>query len=196
MRHRYPLNKSQSTWIEIGIRVKSTPVIEIALINKRSEEIIFTEPTWMQVMNLQNDINRYFDPNLRIECYDIDIDNINIHYTVMNQINKKAIGFRNGNKVVYILKDTCNNMYKLQYVIQNMREYLHPNLAVIKDRYKIYAQMIVNAQSIDINEIQYLIINSPHYNRRSLIDTEMVALCLEDIASEKENNVQAINMIR
>lgn len=192
MRHRYPLNKSQSAWIEIGLRVKSSPVVEIALINKRNEEIIFTNPTWMQVIHLQNDINRYFDPNLGIECYNINIDNIIIHYTYMSRINKKAIGFRNDKKVVYILHDTCNNMYKLKDAIENMRDYLQSFVAVTKDKYKIYAQMIANASTIDINEMQQLIMSSPHYNVRSLIDTEMVAFCLEDIASEKENIVEQV----
>lgn len=170
----------------MGIKVVPKPVIEIALINKRYEEVLLNEEFLDTFYSKREQIMKYYyDENLTYPP--LTTNGIVLEFGRVGI--KKAVSFKGQDKTIIILRDTCLNLLHLYDSIKNVRRCLATHLENVSIKYDQFLTIVRDRPSIcSWSEIK----SSPNYDSSNIIDTELMELCYYEILNYVKNEASTV----
>ena len=120
--------------------------------------------------------NKNYDKN-KLE---LKLDDISVYFGQINDYNAVSFHGPEENEVI-ILRETCENLYNLRDSVSNVVEYLCVKLEAVNIKLKTFKSIVVGVYPKTKQKIHEAIVSDKRYNKQCIIDTELAALCTDDI---------------
>lgn len=89
---RYPLNKSHSTWLDVGVNVAPESNVQVVIVNKRNEELVITEGAWAELCEAEEIILRHLSGGHRLDPTCIVMEDLTYVFTTFLRFRYPGAG--------------------------------------------------------------------------------------------------------
>lgn len=121
----YPLNKSKTKWISMGLSVirNYTPIIKFSASKPDNSGIQFTLTEWNELIKYKNMILNYFDCGVDMICQTMQGN----HCFFLNNVNGKkmlTLTWNNNEYTIVLELSSVQNMFQINNIIDHKMELL------------------------------------------------------------------------
>ncbi|XP_026825363.1 uncharacterized protein LOC113561924 [Ooceraea biroi] len=170
---RYALTTTEHKYLEVGINVGYGPShMEIAVGDKRGNELILGMETWKGLVEHQHLIQEYFSKTDKRPVDPIYIGPLTVEFITFN--DTKCVRFEATNVRSIMMASTLTTLFNLDKCIDYMYNWLVSCTDHVDDKYEQFYKI---ARCVDNpNDITVAIQNSEYFDDKELIDCELLAL--------------------
>ena len=186
----YPLTLTTYKRIAIGIRIDrdSCCCVEIAIIDNKSNELRFPMSTWKLLLQQEPEILQRFRNDTTPSHQDpIIVDHLRVDFTRIN--NCPIVKISDGSSTIYMTEATIRQMFKYDRCIDHTFSWLSEILTSVSSKYASFVT-IIRAATTPTTDCEKLISESEYFEPHSLLDCELLVLCLDSIIRDAHNVYQ------
>ena len=189
MRRDYPLTLTSYKRIAIGIRIgRDSCCVEITIVDNRSNELCFPMSTWKLLLQQEPEVLRRFRNDPTPSDQDpIIVDHLRIDFTRIN--SQRITKISDSSSTIYMAEATIRQMFKYNRCIDDMFSWLTEILNSVSIKYASFVA-IIRAATTPTADNEKLISESEVFEPHSLLDCELLALCLDSIIRDARNVTQ------
>lgn len=170
---RYPLTITEHKYLEIGINAGFTSYVEIAIGDKRGNEVLFSLETWKGLMEHEQTIQEYYlSKDKKKFTKHLYIGQLKIEFVIFN--NMKCIRLELNNVRIIMVESTINCIFKFDKCIDHMYNWLVSYIDNVDRKFRYFSNITLNINNP--NDIIDTIQSSEYFNSNDLTDCELLAL--------------------
>lgn len=177
------MTKDFSKYVEIGISVGNWDccMVDLAIGDNRGHEIRITMDLWKNVMCNQNMLMEMFTvPSEMIELCG-ESDTLAFRTVKLSMSNVETMEIFTSSASIFVTANTLRKMFDLEYCIDHMYSWLEENIPSVKQKFSTFVEILKGASTANYKSA---IMNDPTFEKHSLIDCELLALCINTIVGE------------
>lgn len=174
---RYALTATSYKYVDIGIAVGPSSIVQWVLGDSRGNQLIFYFDTWSKLMAGYADIEKMLqDP---LPSTPLSFGDLSISICVM--YGSKMFKLVVAEKSLYMKPTTLKYLFELKHCISYRHDWLGDNIFVVNSKFTQFLNIIKSKHCSDVEQVKAAIRDSDYFDTESIIDVELLACALPDI---------------